>query len=312
MVKAVFVGHVSIDKVRNPNGERLQPGGAALYAAMAAKALGAEVWLVTALGYDYPFKDLVYGNFPPQGIKMVDMPSTRFEIVYDESWSARYLRVEIGAGSRITVNDVVKPALLRSDAIHLAPMNPPKVLRMVEAIKGRAPNVMVYLNTCSHYLEHSSRNRATFLKAAELADVTIVSDHELRLLTGVEAIAMAARRVKAKTLVVTLGELGALVKEGDRVELTPALAGIVKSPVDTTGAGDVWCGAFMAAYTATRDLHKATTIASILSAIKCLGWNFERIYRLRFKQLDEVLELATSFRDVDQKLTRWIGGYGPS
>ncbi|RLF16022.1 MAG: hypothetical protein DRJ97_02235 [Thermoprotei archaeon] len=308
MVKAVFVGHVSVDKVRNLNGERVQPGGAALYAAMAAKSLGVEALLVTALGYDYPFKEVIYSNFPPQGIKLVEMPSTRFEIEYDDSWNAKYLKVEIGAGSKITVSDVVKPALLRSDAVHLAPMNPPKVLRMVEAIKRRAPGLKISINTCSHYLERNPRNRACLLKAAELADVTIVSDHELRLLTGVEAIAMAARKVKAKILVVTLGELGALIKEGDNVELTPALAGLVKNPVDTTGAGDVWCGAFLATYTATGDLHKATSIASILSAIKCLGWNFERISKLRFKEVDEVFELATSFKEAHQKLTKWLGG----
>jgi hypothetical protein len=32
----VFVGHISVDKVENVNGSRTQPGGAALYAVMAA------------------------------------------------------------------------------------------------------------------------------------------------------------------------------------------------------------------------------------------------------------------------------------
>ncbi len=306
MVKAVFVGHVSIDNVRTQQGERTQPGGAALYASMAAKALGASPLLITAIGYDYPYKEILYSNFPSQGIKLVNLPSTRFEIEYDEAWKAHYRKVEIGAGAKITVADVVKPHVLKSSLLHVAPMNPPKVLKIVKGLKEKASSLKVSINTCTHYLENNARNRGLFLKAAEEADVTIVSDQELRLLTGIEAITLAMRKVKAKTLVVTLGEVGALIKEGDKAQLTPALSALVKKPVDVTGAGDVWCGAFLTAYAKTNDLHKATTAASILSAVKCMGWNFERIAELRLKDVDEVLDLAASFRESYYRITRWL------
>jgi len=260
---------------------------------------------VTAIGYDYPFKDVVFRNFPPHGVKLVSLPSTRFEIVYDSSWRAKYTKVELGAGSRITVKDLLKPMVLKRSFVHVAPMNPLKALRMVEALKEEESDLIVSINTCAHYLEGSPRNRAAVLKAVEAADIAILSDEELKLLTGVEAIVAAARRVKAKTLVVTLGEVGALIKEEDRVELTPALTALVKSPVDVTGAGDVWSGGFLAGYAASRDLHKATAAASILSAVKCSRWNFEALLSLSFKDLDEVIELATSAREPTQ-LTRWL------
>lgn len=304
-VRAAFVGHASVDRVVNPRGERVQPGGAALYAAMASRALGCNPLLITAIGYDYQFKEVLFSNFPPQGIKVVRLPSTTFEIVYDEAWRARYTKIEIGAGSRITVSDVMKPVVLRGDFIHVAPMNPLKALRMVEGLKERAPELTVSINTCSHYLG-DSRNRAAVLKAVEKADIAILSDEELRLLTGVEAIVAAARRLRAKTLVVTLGEVGALIKRGDSLELTPALTALAKQPVDVTGAGDTWCGAFLTAYFASEgDLHKATVAASVLSAVKCSGWNFEALKGLRLRSLDEVIELATSVKEPAQ-LTRWL------
>jgi len=151
-VKPAFVGHVSVDRVVNPRGERVQPGGAALYASMASKALGCDPLLVTAIGYDYQFKGKLYGNFPSHGIKLVNLPSTRFEIVYDESWRARYTKVELGAGSQITIRDVVKPLVVNRSFVHVAPVNPPKALRMVEALKKAAPELTVSVNTCAHYL----------------------------------------------------------------------------------------------------------------------------------------------------------------
>ncbi|MCX8204791.1 MAG: carbohydrate kinase family protein [Candidatus Nezhaarchaeota archaeon] len=305
-VRAAFIGHVSVDKVVNPRGERVQPGGAALYAAMASKALGCNPLLVTAIGYDYYFKELLFANFPSQGIKVVRLPSTRFEIVYDESWRARYAKVEIGAGSRIAVRDVLKPLVFRRDFVHIAPVRPLKALRIVEALKREAPGLTVSINTCSHYLEGDSRNRAAILKAVEEADIAILSDEELKLLTGVEAIVAAARKIKAKTLVVTLGEVGALIKQGGAVELTPALTVLAKQPVDVTGAGDTWSGAFLTAYFISEgNLHKATVAASILSAIKCSAWNFEALRGLRLKSLDEVIELATSVKEPVQ-LTKWL------
>ena len=51
--RLVFVGHVSVDKIENINGARVQPGGAALYAAMAARTLSTNVTLISAIGKDY-------------------------------------------------------------------------------------------------------------------------------------------------------------------------------------------------------------------------------------------------------------------
>jgi len=50
-----FVGHVSIDKVENMNGTRTQPGGGALYAAIAAKALNVKTAIITTVGKDFSF-----------------------------------------------------------------------------------------------------------------------------------------------------------------------------------------------------------------------------------------------------------------
>ena len=53
----VFAGHISIDKVVNVHGSRIQPGGGALYSAIAAKTLNCNIALISAIGKDYAFTE---------------------------------------------------------------------------------------------------------------------------------------------------------------------------------------------------------------------------------------------------------------
>lgn len=82
----------------------------------------------------------------------------------------------------------------------------------------------------------------------DAVDVLIPNHIELAMLTGadlgsapsVDAIAAAARSLPVDTVVVTLGERGALAVTRQSVELVPAPT---ITPVDTTGAGDAFCAA---------------------------------------------------------------------
>ena len=79
----LFIGNVSVDRIENVNGVRVQPGGAALYAAIAAKTLFPDVHLISRIGRDYKFID-VLDLFNSKHVKMYNMPSTSFNIKYNE------------------------------------------------------------------------------------------------------------------------------------------------------------------------------------------------------------------------------------
>lgn len=68
----VAIGHVTLDHVH----DTIRPGGAALYAAVAAHRLGAQVGLLSSFGDDFPVTAV------PEGIAVVNVPSrstTAFE-----------------------------------------------------------------------------------------------------------------------------------------------------------------------------------------------------------------------------------------
>jgi sugar/nucleoside kinase (ribokinase family) len=293
----MFIGHVSIDQVENQHGVKIQAGGAALYAAIAAKTLLKNVTLVSAIGKDYKFPDALK-LLNPHHVRKFNMPSTKFNIKYNKLGEAEYLKSTYGAGSKITASALPTQLLAPETLVHISPMPPSKVNKIVEKIRRISPKTRISINTWIGYIEKSRRNRKILKNLASEANFFILNDHEAKILSKVDSISTALTRLKAKMLIVTLGELGAIVSEGNGgIQMVPALNAPTRNVVDTTGAGDVWCGAFLAGYKLTDDLMKSVTIASILSSIKCSDWNFKRLINLRFRKPDEVIEYIIGMKE---------------
>jgi sugar/nucleoside kinase (ribokinase family) len=295
--RLVFVGHISIDKIENVNGTRVQPGGAALYAAMAARTLFPNVALISATGKDYDFPD-VLEFLPNKDVKVVNDPSTRFHIKYDRRWEAHYLRADNGAGSRITSRRISDQWLRRKSMFHISPMRPSTVARILDKIKKASPETNVSVNTWIGYVKEGRRNKRILKEIALKADFFIVSDTEAKALTQTDSISSAVRLLKAKRLIVTLGNLGAIISgKNVDMQMVPALNLAPDKVVDTTGAGDVWCGAFLATYNLTGDFGKSVAAASTISRIKCSDWGFTSLINQRFKEPNDVIEFVMGLKD---------------
>ncbi|MFB0500887.1 MAG: carbohydrate kinase family protein [Candidatus Bathyarchaeia archaeon] len=293
----MFVGHVSIDHVENPQGVRVQPGGAALYAAMAAKTLLKDVTLVSAVGKDYKFTD-VLNLLDSKHVRTFNMPSTRFNIKYNMRGEAQYLKTDISAGSKITASCIPTKVLAANSIVHLSPMPPTKAAKIFEKIRRNSPKTGISINTWINYIKKSRRNRTTLKNLALKADFFMLNDTEAKALAQTDSISTALRLLKARMLIITLGELGAIINGEDiGIQMIPALNVPLKKVVDTTGAGDTWCGAFLAAYKLTEDLMKSVTIASIISSIKCSGWGLKKLVNLQFRKPDDVIEYVIGLKE---------------
>ena len=293
----MFVGHISVDKVENVNGTRVQPGGAALYAAMAARTLSPNVTLISATGKDNQFLD-VLNLLPYKDVKIYDTPSTQFHIRYDRRWEAHYLKAEHGAGSRITSRRISDRWLRHKNIFHISPMRPSKVARILDKIKKKSPETKVSVNTWIDYVKEERRNRRILKDIALKADFFILSDTEAKALAQTDSISSAVRLLKAKRLIVTLGNFGAIISgENVDMQMVPALNLSPDKVIDTTGAGDVWCGAFLATYNLTEDFGKSVSAASTISRIKCSNWGFQSLINLRFKEPNDVIEFVMGLKD---------------
>ncbi|MEM2960301.1 MAG: carbohydrate kinase family protein [Candidatus Bathyarchaeia archaeon] len=290
-----FVGHVSVDRVQNINGFNEQPGGAALYAAVAAKTLLENVYLISVVGKDYPFLD-VLDIFPRRFLKISKAPSTRFSIKYNEFWEAKYLEAKYGSGLSISPSMIPVESFGSESIVHISPIPPAKVRRIVQLIRMKRPKTKISVNAWMGYIK--GENKDILREIASEVDFFILNDSEAKMLTETRSLSRALKLLKSKMLVITLGELGAIIsRENGEIQMVPALRFPIEKVIDTTGAGDTWCGSFLAAYKQTNDLMKSVTAASVISSLKCAGWGFSRLLNLRFRRVDDIIEYIIGLKE---------------
>ncbi|HXT09116.1 MAG TPA: ribokinase [Roseiarcus sp.] len=244
-------------------------GGKGANQAVAAAKLGAEVVMVAALGDDL-FGDNTMRNFTALGMdashvrRVADKPSGVATILVDPSGENRILIVK-GANGELSPADVERAgaALRRCDLILLQLEVPLETV--YAAIRfGKAHGVKTVLNPAP---------ATPGLDIAYVREVSyfIPNESELAILTGmktqtqadVEAAAQSLIARGVQTVIVTLGGRGALLATAaglKRIAPTPV------TPLDTTGAGDAFVGAFARYHAAGASLDEALTRAARYAA----------------------------------------------
>ncbi|MEM8916498.1 MAG: sugar kinase, partial [Pseudomonadota bacterium] len=117
-----------------------------------------------------------------------------------------------------------------------------------------------------------SRARAAIHSAMEDCDIALPGYDDAVKLTGREnpdAIADFYLNLGARVVALTLGEQGTLVAAPEQRERVPALSIV---PVDATGAGDTFDGAFLAEYLRSGDPFAAARYANTAAGLSTRGW----------------------------------------
>jgi len=241
------VGSVNLDIVigveRHPapgetvlGGDRTDlPGGKGANQAVAAARLGRQVSIVGRVGADAAGQGLRDG-LRAEGVDVEhlredpDVPSGVALIAVAPDGENTII-VSPGANGRVGPEDVqAASGLLGEAAVTLLQLEIPE--DAVRATAHAAGGTLVLNPAPARELDGD---------VLERVDVLVPNRGELELLAGPGDPADAARRLAGpRAVVVTLGADGALLVEGDHVEHVPAHAVEV---VDTTGAGDAFCGA---------------------------------------------------------------------
>ena len=247
----------------------MSPGGKGTNQAVAAKRLGADVSLITKYGRDDMGKLLCNflegeGLLSPSVIEDASLPSGAALIMVSEAGKNQIL-VCPGACTAISPADMaaVRPIIENADIL-LCQLECNLDATVTAMQWAKANGKYVVLNTAP-YQPLSGEILA-------LCDMITPNEVEAAQLVGFDAVtpdnaeaacdALRARGVK--TVIITLGEHGAFVKNDELCQLVPPYR--VKA-VDSTGAGDCFNGALVAALAEGAELLPAIQFANAAAAI---------------------------------------------
>jgi len=247
----------------------LAPGGKGANQAAAAGELGPGVHMVGRVGED-PAGARQLAALAASRVNVgrvhrtPGVPTGSATIPVEDGTGENLIVVVPGANAELTPEDADAESVRRARVVLLQLEVP---LATVEAAARAATGTVVLTPAPPQPLP------AALL---EHVDVLVPNEHELASLAGVEPgerepeeLAALARSVASCAVVVTLGARGALVVPPEGAVLLQAPPAV--TAVDTTGAGDCFCGALAQALATDPDLPAAVRFAVAAAALSTTG-----------------------------------------
>ncbi len=244
-------------------------GGKGANQAVSAARAGGKVTFITCLGNDLYAKELI-SNFQRDGID-----TSHVMIEKDVATGTALILLDEQGNNCISVASGANYSL-----------TPARIGQVIEVIRDAGMIVLqmeIPLDTTSFILEQAGKfdRKVMFnLAPAQKIDPSllknvyafVVNEIEASMVTGLcietdDEIRFAAEAMMTmgpEIIVITLGARGSFIASGNYREFIPAYP--VKA-VDTTAAGDVYCGCFAVALTEGLSLPDAVRFASAASAI---------------------------------------------
>ncbi len=233
-------------------------GGKGANQAIAAARAGANTAFIGALGNDHAGETLraafKHDDVDISAVQFVSEPTGRALIGVSDDGENSIIVVP-GANHAITIGDVERNTkIIASAKVLLCQLEVP--LEVVQrAFELAGENSIRILNPAPA--------QSLSKELLQLVDVITPNEHEMQLLGGSEALLKCG----VKTIVVTQGARGALmITEKGETRIPP----FEVDPVDSTGAGDAFCGMLAARLASGESIQNALKAAVVSGALATL------------------------------------------
>lgn len=248
----IVIGFTNIDVNIFPGRKAVvTPGGAGYFVSLAASACISPVGFVTRIGSDFD-KTFLLSRVLSRGVHVSSKPSTRSTQIYHsaEDPTDRTLTIQPGASDDLTTEDIPLEWEAAAKYIHIATMPPRQQSEIFRFVKQHFPKAVISADTDYTFLRNKE-NLRDIQSCFGMADIIFLNKSEYEELKQIA--------VSHPFAIVKLDKDGAMcLKSGTITEKVSAPAVRV---IDTTGAGDIFAGTFLAHYLMSHTLHDSLRTA---------------------------------------------------
>lgn len=279
MADLVTTGYLTLDDLVLEDGRVIRDalGGGALYSAAGARIWSSSVGIHACSGGDYPaaYRDrLSAAGIDLAGVSPGPDRSLRLWLL-EEGGQRKQQLPKLGSADIAEMDAAREPLPGRHSGargFHVATSLPETQAAAVRAIRRSVPGAVVTLDIWTEsFFDTAPYRDPAFLSGV---DAFLPSDKEVEALWGLDDLPATMRRLAGlgpRIVAVKRGEAGSLVHDRERDALwsVPAWPDEV---VDTIGAGDAWCGGFLAGLVETGDPLEAALRGAVSASFAIGGY----------------------------------------
>lgn len=273
--RLVCIGNLTIDEAVSPSGEHVESvGGDALYAALAARLVAGDPRILAPMGVDAPpalLSALHLAGTEPESLPRRDLPLVRNVVRYDDTggrtWQLSH-GVEHFESMSVHPADV-GPEALGAPGILVSAMALHAQLELASWLRAHTA-ATIYFDPQEDYI---AGNLEALLDAVQACDVFLPSEIEAAALAGTGDMVAAAAGFLAlgpRVVVIKLAAAGCLLATRERPQAVLLPTEVVE-PVDSTGAGDAFCGAFATEHLRSGDAKAAAAAGAAAARVAVSG-----------------------------------------
>lgn len=265
MTRSLAVGGLTLDYVCTQEGTASydEAGGNALYSAVGMLLAGGEPKICARVGRDYPeqhLKDLAEAGIGTRGVNRVQALSFHTVFRYSAN-GARAVSYQKGSGTNRELDPTVPEiaSCLPVDIAHICPIPPES--QAVAAMALNDSSVPFSLDVIDipdqivlGELPGAATDASLFLPSKEETTILWGADFENAIRT--------MRQLKMKGAI-KQGKDGCTILDDDKLVDVPAYQ---TKPIDSTGAGDTFCGAFLVRWAQEGDLVEAAIAGNVAAS----------------------------------------------
>ncbi|MGC8824794.1 MAG: ribokinase [Bacteroidales bacterium] len=244
-------------------------GGKGANQAVAAARCGGQVSLITCLGNDHYttllLESFINHNVQTQYVFVEETSFTGTAVIMTDKTGNNYIGVASGANESLTPEKIEKamPAIADAEIILLQFEIPESTVRYVLDTCDQLSKKVIFNLAPAQKIDESYFNKVHTMVVNE-TEAEMVTGITTDTLSGVERAGDYMLAKGVQYAVITLGEKGVYLAGRSEQFF---VEGIKVDAVDTTGAGDVFCGALAVACTEGMPIKKAIEFANAAAAL---------------------------------------------